>query len=62
MVNSLLLSSAEQALGNGYPQPELRRPCIIVPHARGFCVSYWVSVMLSAVLSFPNYTVSWKPK
>lgn len=61
-MNSLLLSSLEQALGNGYPLPELRRPCIIVLHARGFCVSYWVSVKLSAVLSFPNYTISWEPK
>lgn len=60
MVNSLLLSSAEQALGNRYPQPELRPPCIIVLHER--LVSYWVSLKLPAVLSFPNYTISWEPK
>ena len=37
MVNSLLLSSAEQALGNRYLQPELRRPCIIVLQERLVC-------------------------
>lgn len=48
--------------GKPAPQPELRRPCIIVLHERLVCFLL-VSVKLSArVLAFPNYTISWEPK
>lgn len=60
-MNSLLLSSAEQALETGTRSLSCGDR-VSLCCTRGLRVSYWVSVKFGAVLAFPNYTISWEPK